>query len=179
MSIWKLRYSHYCESQGRFDPPPGPFTKNFQWAMLGSWLEIDLDWGITVHLLQFNFKKVCDFIIRKPIVLKLSTNVRLEGGVTFSSWFEPKITLSDITWLPDLPSTCLRALNSSPMHALPVESLTLVVAPILAELLHLPRLQGVFWGAKSTHRPRRRVWYNDSANMGDRARVKVYRTGHI
>ena len=27
-----------------------PFTENFQWAMLGSWLEIDLDWGITVHL---------------------------------------------------------------------------------------------------------------------------------
>ena len=32
------------------------------------------------------------------------------------------------------------------MHALSVESLTLVVAPILAELLHLMRLQGVFRG---------------------------------
>ena len=32
------------------------------------------------------------------------------------------------------------------MHALSVESLTLVVAPLLAELLHLMCLQGVFRG---------------------------------
>ena len=83
----------------------------------------------------------------KPIMLKLSTNMRPEEGVTvIGSRFGQKITLLGITWLPDLPSTCLRALNSYPIHALSVESLTLVVAPILAELLHLTRLQGVFWG---------------------------------
>ena len=60
-----------------------PFTKNFQWVMLGSWLKIDLDWGITVHLQQFNNKKVCDFTSRKQIVLKLFNQYASGGGGRF------------------------------------------------------------------------------------------------
>ena len=72
----------------------------------------------------------------------------LEEGVDFAKRFGPKNHALGHNWTSrPTHSTCLRALNSSPMHALSVESLTLVVAPLLAELLHLMCLQGdVFRG---------------------------------
>ena len=132
---WKLRYSHHHVSQGRFDLPPVPFTEIFNgrcWAH-----------GWKPTLIEVSLSISSSFTSRKPIVLMLSTNMRPEEGVTIRVAIRAKITLLGITPLLDLPSTCLRALNSSPMNDLSVESLTLAVAPVLAELLQVTCLQGV------------------------------------
>ena len=50
--------------------------------MLGFQAYLDLVLGLNAHLLDISNKKVCDFTSRKPIVLKLSTHMRLEEGVT-------------------------------------------------------------------------------------------------
>ena len=113
--------------------------------MLGFQTYLDLVSGLNVYLLDIYNKKVCDFTSRKPIVLKLLTNMRLDKGVTV------RVAIRTKNHAFGHNSTSRPTQNLFEgfklifyMHALSVESLTLVVAPILAELLHLTRLQGVF-----------------------------------